>query len=708
MRDSEGRRLDERPVQTERRDWDVIVLGATEYGLTAAIAAARQGSAVLVVSDSDRIGGISGWATNLTDFYPSRTHAVVGGLAREVYEFIAGRESTSGDLMRFHALDGPTRPTWYLRAWAHLLRGLPITVRYNASLESVTKQGTRIVSGQIGGTVYTARVWVDATTTGDVARLAGCTIKIGREADGTYAGETGVGVLAPVALPGGGSPVDPYVTPGVSGSGLLFGVDSSAPGTVGSADGRVMTCGWRLFLTTIAADKRPWPTSPPAGYDASKYELMARMFASAPTYWNDQPTALNNLFHVYGLGNNGGTGTFADPYKVIDLNSNGFVSSNYPNTAETLEYVTASRARRLQIEANATSWVKGLFYWLLQSGDSRIPANLIAWINKYGLSNKELGGSDGWSPQLYIREGARLVGDSVFAKGQLAVNNGVTDWIGWVTYDHDAHPVRVIDVGGSARYEGTYNVTAPITEYGAPIPVGVLYPRVAEVTNLVCPGAPSVSRYVWTAIRVIPTLMQLGEAAGIVASIAAREGNTVQTTDPGRVQAIQNLKGTTGAVTVAPDGSAAGPSGSYSETGAGSAWSQSTVRAPYIGSYARTSPAANARPRTCTPSIPRSGRYRVLWMYPPTSSADSGIVRATNVAVTITHADGSTNRVVNQQYNTSGGAPTSGDGGYGDDLGEFFFVRGTSGSVTIDPTTANGLVADGGFKFVPVSAPGKV
>ena len=74
-------------------------------------------------------------------------------------------------------------------------------------------------------------------------------------------------------------------------------------------------------------------------------------------------------------------------------------------------------------------------------------------------------------------------------------------------------------------------------------------------------------------------------------------------------------------------------------------WSTSTTVAPYLGSGYLTDNNADKGQRTVTftPVIPQSGRYEVRFAY--TAQAN----RATNVPITILHADGENTVIVNER-----------------------------------------------------------
>ena len=64
-----------------------------------------------------------------------------------------------------------------------------------------------------------------------------------------------------------------------------------------------------------------------------------------------------------------------------------------------------------------------------------------------------------------------------------------------------------------------------------PIPYRSLVPRREDSTRLLVPLCLSASHVAFASVRMEPTLMQLGEAAGVAAAQAARRGCAVQDVD---------------------------------------------------------------------------------------------------------------------------------------------------------------------------------
>jgi len=97
--------------------------------------------------------------------------------------------------------------------------------------------------------------------------------KVGREANSEY-GETLNGVRAVTPKHQFGVTVDPYVTPGAPGSGLLPFIQSAEAGNAGESDRSVQAYNYRLCYTRNSDNRLPHEKPPQ--YDPAKYELLAR------------------------------------------------------------------------------------------------------------------------------------------------------------------------------------------------------------------------------------------------------------------------------------------------------------------------------------------------------------------------------------------------------------------------------------------------
>ena len=278
---------------TAAEAYDVVIYGGTAGGVAAAVQAARMGKSVVLIEPGPHIGGLTSGGLGATDI---GNKAAIGGVSREFYrrlgDYYAADEAWKfqpREEYRSDRGDGDEQVMWtfepsvaeaVLRA---MLEEAGVEVveqtRLDRSPGGVTKEGARITKIRSeDGRTFVGAMFIDATYEGDLLAAAGVSYHVGRESNATY-DETLNGVQVRMAkfhqfL----YPVDPYVVPGDPGSGLVFGVHDGQPGRDGAGDHRVQAYNFRMCLTDAEENKIPW--SEPEGYDAARYELLARYFAA--------------------------------------------------------------------------------------------------------------------------------------------------------------------------------------------------------------------------------------------------------------------------------------------------------------------------------------------------------------------------------------------------------------------------------------------
>ena len=465
------------PEKVEPRtiEADVCIYGGCSAGVIAAVQADRMGKRVVLLEFGRHLGGLSSGGLSHTD---GGEPSVCGGIAREFYALIG---------------QANFRPSQAEAAFEKLLAGTKVEVHRLAHLATVEKDGPRIVSITMeDGLTVRARQFIDATYEGDLLARAGVSWHAGREATTVY-GETFNGIRKPGQ---GGhdwpAAIDPYRRPGDPASGLLprVNLDSGQPG---DGDERIQAFCFRMWLTR----KDPLPFPKPAGYDETEYELLARLFESGADPQIQWGLDTNN-HHL-----------FKGAY-FID-----FVGGNYgwPD-ATWLE-----RERIFQAHAN---YQIGLM-WFLANSD-RIPEPHRSQIRGWGLPRDEYVATGGWTHQLYIREGRRMVGDYVMTQHNCQGRERPADPVGLASYNMDSHHCQMTVVDGAVRNEG--NVEVGVEPY--PIAYRALVPKRGECANLLVPVAVSSSHIAFGSIRMEPVFMLLGQAAATAAALAIDGGVAVQ------------------------------------------------------------------------------------------------------------------------------------------------------------------------------------
>jgi hypothetical protein len=274
---------------------------------------------------------------------------------------------------------------------------------------------------------------------------------------------------------------------------------------LGEGDGGLQAYAFRVCLTDRPENARPF--EPPAGYDAREFVLLDRYIdASGDT----QPLGL-----APDLLPNG----------KCDVNSIGPFSLNLLDGSNR-EYLDGDREA---VRNRHLRYTQGFLHHLSERG----------LLDGWGLAGDEFEDTDGWPHQLYVREARRLQGEHVLTEHDLLGARPQEDVIALGSYNID-----VREVERTWRYLPEYHRTPAVFNEGYlsvavppyPIPYRSLTPRRDEAEDLLVPLCLSASHVAFASVRMEPTLMLLGQAAGTAAAQAARRGIPVQDVDVARLQ----------------------------------------------------------------------------------------------------------------------------------------------------------------------------
>lgn len=173
--------------------YDLVVFGGTPAGITAAIAAARAGDSVALLESSYLIGGMMAGGLTKTDVGKSET---IGGLSAEFYKRVLDYyiKTYGPDSEQVKDCTGGFffEPRIAGQIFREMLKEANVTVLDHERLEKATMKGTRIASittknYRTGEKHETAgKYFIDATYEGDLLAAAGVPYRVGREAAAEY------------------------------------------------------------------------------------------------------------------------------------------------------------------------------------------------------------------------------------------------------------------------------------------------------------------------------------------------------------------------------------------------------------------------------------------------------------------------------------------------------------------------------------------
>jgi hypothetical protein len=505
--------------------FDVVVYGGTSSGVMAAVQARRMGKTVALVEPSERLGGMTSGGLGQTDV----GHAdKVGGLARDFFCRVASHYAQPTSWKQetqdqYYARSGHQshpgsdvmwnfEPSVALSIFERLADEHGVQVIYGESLDrehGVKMRDDRIESiAMESGRVFSGKMYIDATYEGDLMAAAGVTYTIGRESQDQY-GETFNGVRLGRKQHQLHEPIASFQIEGDPSSGLLAGVDPTGPGTDGQGDQRLQAYCFRLTLTddpqNCCAIERP------TDYDERQFEILFRNFAAGesglPWICSPMPNRKTDV--------NNRTGFSLD-----------FIGQNY-------DYPDANYARRKQIVDAHLVYTQGLLWTL--ANHPRVPEHVRNEVGRWGLCRDEFVATDGWSPQIYVREARRMISDYVMTQHDCEQRRAVEDSVGMGSYMMDSHNVRrYVDADGQLQNEGDVEEWQQMDAY--PISYRSIVPRAGECKNLFVPVCLSASHIAFGSIRMEPVYMILGQSAATAASLAIDDGDAVQDVDYRKLQ----------------------------------------------------------------------------------------------------------------------------------------------------------------------------
>jgi hypothetical protein len=285
-----------------------------------------------------------------------------------------------------------------------------------------------------------------------------------------------------------------------------------------------------------------------------------------------------------------------------------------------------------------------------------------------------------------------MIGRYVMTENELLKRRPTPESIGMGSYGMDSHNVqRYVTPDGYVQNEGDIGVG---TNGPYQIALGAIVPQQGECENLLVPVCVSSSHIAFGSIRMEPVFMILGQSAATAAVQAIDGGVAVQDVDyaklrerllaDGQVLEFDAGPQRIGVLATQLDGVVVDDD-SAKTTGT---WLPSTSQPKWVGAAYLHDSAVKGGSAARFEAELKPGRYQVRLSYSPNPN------RATNVPVTVQHAEGTAQLKVNQTQ-----TPPI------DDifvmLGTFLFDR-EKAIVTISNEGADGHVIADAVQFLPV------
>ncbi|QDU97970.1 FAD-dependent oxidoreductase [Lignipirellula cremea] len=498
------------------QSFDVVILGGTPGGMAAATAAVRLGRRTALVEHHDHLGGMTASGLGKSDI---ENRSLIGGLFAE---FIARVRRHYHDRYGLASVEMQQCQDGYYaepavagaaleqmlrsrgpqddRPHASAKEGEPLVVLTGHRLQSALTIDARlsqitIVNRRSGETrTLAAPVFIDATYEGDLYAAAGAEFRLGRESREEY-GEPHAGVVY-----------------------FDYQQRQFLPGTTGEADDRLPAYTYRLCLATDVRNAAPL-TRPPENYDRRPYlgyfdDLAAGRLGGPKQFKPGRgyhPAHFNTLVRALSVTELPGGKT--------DVNINPR-PLGFPFPEENRDYVSGDDAARTRIAQRHRELTLGLLWFLQQ--DAQIPLEQRELARQYHLPRDEFTDNDHFPFQLYVREARRLAGEYTLTEhditsGGQAGSSSHADRIAVGEFPIDSFPCRKRQAGDRVVLEGYLGMLDYITR-PYEIPYRIMIPQ--RIEGLIVPVAASTTHVAYSSIRMEPTWMALGQAAGVAAHLS--------------------------------------------------------------------------------------------------------------------------------------------------------------------------------------------
>ncbi len=635
---------------------DVIIYGATASGVTAAVAAAREGVSVLLIEPGRNIGGMVTGGLSHTD-YGDRT--VIGGLTTEFFQKIADHYNTHVFYWRGAE---PHVGEKILKDW---LEEYGVQVIYEKRVIRVEKENnsiSRIIlsdNSQVIGSVF-----IDAGYEGDLMAKAGISYVVGREGvkelNESWAGRQPITFTS--------HQIDARISPlwDEKERKLLPLIHQRPMVGIGEGDDGIQSYCFRLIATDRPDNMIPW--TKPENYDPKNYELARR-------YYREKPAA-GPLIGFWPTLPNGKS----------DINSTVGISTNLLDGSSWL-YPDADYNKRDSIWQWHKDYTLGLAWFL--SHDPEVPAHVREAMGKFGLCKDEYVENNHFPHQLYVRVARRMKGEYFMTQHDLMSDTVKYDAIGMGSYNIDVREMqrnyleisRFPDMKLETYNEGYLSI--PVAQYE--IPYRSIVPKYEECENLLVPVCISASAIAIASVRMEPQYMIMGESAGIGAAMAVKSRRPVQKIDIYALQEklvshnqILSLKNNPYGIWNTENEIVIDNNMKGFTSFTGNWYEEEEVNPERFEMNFRYKPKGQIGDFHFQPYLFKSGTYSVSIWYPSSKEYD------TNIPVTIHHAKGEDEIQVDQQVN----------GGKWVELGTYQFESGYHRALTIHGDLEKQVIAD--------------
>jgi len=514
------------------RQYDVVVLGATPGGVASAVTAARLGRNVALVEYHHHIGGMSASGLGKSDvalIQSSHGKSTIGTLFKEfshrIYTFYQSKYEPGSDDLKL-CRDGyyyePSVAERIFREMIDETRKITIYTGHVLESASVSNQVLRSIQirNQENGTKLKidGNVFIDSTYEGDLYAAAGADYFTGREARNDYH-EPHAGVI-----------FYDYE------NGIIL------PESTGEGDDGLQAYTYRYCFTKDPENGRKLDTKPP-DYDRRLYtpyfdDLNSGRLSAPKVFhdgWGYYPEHFDTLLRSLSVTDL--------PNQKVDANTNPRPLA-FPFPEENKGYIQGDITIRNRICERHKNIALGLI-WFLQN-DKEVPEKHRRMASQYYFPLDEFTDNDHFPFQLYVREARRLKGEYIMTQHDVSITKEAPevirhpDAIALGDFPIDSFPVRKNASNDGIVLEGYLGMLDHIAQayeipYRAMIPV--------KLDGIIVPVALSATHVAFSSVRMEPTWMSLGEAAGVAAHVCIESNQNPRNAPVEKIRSLLEKQG---------------------------------------------------------------------------------------------------------------------------------------------------------------------
>tara|TARA_Y100001972_G_scaffold122688_1_gene168688 strand:- start:4222 stop:5787 length:1566 start_codon:yes stop_codon:yes gene_type:complete len=505
--------------------YEVVVVGGTPGGLASAITAARLGHEVVLIESHRHLGGMTASGLGKSDVEQKE---FIGGLFREFtgkvlnhYKEKYGSDSKDVKLCREGYYFEPSVAELVLNQMVKETKKIRVLTNHTvqeAGMEGKSIKEVMVINNGADELLkISGGVFIDATYEGDLYALAGADYRLGREGrtdfNEPHAGE------------------------------IFYDYENGKIlGGSGEADDRVQAYTYRYCFTTNPQNSLVLE-EPPAGYDRALYtpyfeDLSSGRFKPPKEFhegWGYYPEHFNTMVRALSVTDL--------PNGKVDANTNPRALA-FPFPEVNKGYIEANANRRKQISDDHRQISLGLM-WFLQN-DQEIPEEHRKMARQYHLPLDEFTDNNNFPFQLYVREGRRLKGEYTLTQHDVAITEEAPgfvkhpDTIAMGEFPVDSFPVTKRPDKDKIVLEGYLGMMAHLTR-PYEIPYRAMLPT--AVDGLIVPVALSATHVGFCSVRMEPTWMSLGQAAGVAAHVCLQSHELPRNVKVSEVRRILESQG---------------------------------------------------------------------------------------------------------------------------------------------------------------------